>query len=110
MAGCLLMIRDRFRDSEQNGGGSYFDWALLAALLLAAISGFVTELLHYQRLEPHRHIAYFVHLVFVFAVLMYLPYSKLAHLFYRGTAMVFTERYRPEPESGTSPDIQGEDG
>lgn len=93
VAGCLLMVRDRLRNGEQAGAGSYFDWALIAMLLLAAITGFVTEVLHYLRLEPHRHVAYFVHLVFVFAVLMYLPYSKLAHLVYRGTAMVFAEHF-----------------
>jgi quinone-modifying oxidoreductase subunit QmoC len=91
VVGCLLMIRDRLTNSEQIGVGTYFDWALISKLLLVAITGFITELLHYLRLEPHRHIAYFVHLVFVFAVLIYLPYSKLAHLVYRGTAMVFAE-------------------
>ena len=91
VAGLLLMIRDRFRDREDLGTGTYFDSALISKLLLVAITGFITEVLHYLRLEPHRHIAYFVHLVFVFAVLMYLPYSKLAHLAYRATAMVFAE-------------------
>jgi quinone-modifying oxidoreductase subunit QmoC len=89
--GCLLMIYERIRENGNVGPGSYSDWALLAMLLLAAGSGFFTEVLHYLRLEPHRHIAYFVHLVFVFALLMYLPYSKLAHLLYRATAMVFAE-------------------
>jgi quinone-modifying oxidoreductase subunit QmoC len=91
VAGCLLMARDRLRNDERFGAGSYFDWALLSALLLVAISGFITEVLHYQRLEPHRHIAYFMHLVFVFAVLIYLPYSKLAHMVYRAVALVFAE-------------------
>jgi len=93
VAGCLLMIRDRLRGGERVGTGSYFDWALIASLLLVALTGFATELLHYLRLEPHRHIAYFAHLVFVFAVLVYLPYSKLAHTVYRFTAMVFAERF-----------------
>jgi len=91
VAGCLLMIRDRLRDTEHAGAGTYFDWALIATLLLVAITGFFTEVLHYVRLEPHRHIAYFVHLVFVGALLFYLPYSKLAHMIYRTTAMVFAE-------------------
>lgn len=106
VAGCLLMMRDRFQNNARTGSGSYFDWALIATLLLVVLSGFVTEVLHYLRLEPHRHIAYFVHLVFVFAVLMYLPYSKLAHLFYRATALVFAEhigRIGTAPSSGTNP-------
>jgi quinone-modifying oxidoreductase subunit QmoC len=93
VAGCLLMSWDRLRDNERTGAGSYFDWALISALLLVVITGFITEVLHYLRLEPHRHIAYFVHLVFVLALLMSLPYSKLAHVVYRSTALVFAERF-----------------
>jgi quinone-modifying oxidoreductase subunit QmoC len=91
VAGCLLVIRDRMREDRLVGPGSYFDWALVSKLLMVGLTGFATEILHYLRLEPHRHIAYFVHLVFVFAVLFYLPYSKLAHVAYRATAMVFAE-------------------
>jgi quinone-modifying oxidoreductase subunit QmoC len=92
-AGCLLMVWDRLRDNERTGSGGYFDWALISALLLVVITGFITEVLHYLRLEPHRHIAYFVHLVLVLALLMSLPYSKLAHVAYRSTALVFAERF-----------------
>jgi quinone-modifying oxidoreductase subunit QmoC len=102
VVGCLLMIRDRLRDSDQAGAGSYFDWLLISTVLLVAITGFITEILHYVRLEPHRHVAYFVHLVFVFAVLMYLPYSKLAHLAYRAVAIVFAEHIGRDREAAGS--------
>ncbi len=93
IAGCLLMIRDRLRDRERFGGGKYFDYGLILQILITVLTGFGTELLHYLRLEPHRHVMYFVHLVFVFALLMYLPYSKFAHMIYRTAALVFVERY-----------------
>jgi hypothetical protein len=60
--------------------------------MLVAVSGFVTEILHYVRLEPHRHAAYFIHLLLALSLLMYLPYSKLAHVVYRTAALVFSER------------------
>ncbi len=91
LGGCLLMIRDRLRNDERVGTGTFFDWTLLGTLLIVLLSGFFTEVLHYVRLEPHRHIAYFVHLVFVFALLVYMPYSKFAHVIYRTTAMVYAE-------------------
>jgi quinone-modifying oxidoreductase subunit QmoC len=91
VAGCLLMIRDRIKNDEQVGTGTFFDWAFIVTLLAVVLTGFATEVLHYVRLEPHRHIIYFVHLVFIFALLMYLPYSKFAHVIYRTTAIVYAE-------------------
>jgi quinone-modifying oxidoreductase subunit QmoC len=88
-----MMIWDRLYFGHLAGTSSYFDWFLVWTLFLVVASGFATELLHYLRMGPHRHAAYFAHLVLVFALLVYLPYSKLAHLLYRTTAMVFAERY-----------------
>ncbi|MFH1842732.1 MAG: quinone-interacting membrane-bound oxidoreductase complex subunit QmoC [bacterium] len=91
LAGCFLMIRERVAEYLQGGVGKYFDWAFLSLLILVVITGFATELLHYFRMEPHRHVMYFIHLVGAFALLVYLPYSKFAHVLYRTTAMVFAE-------------------
>ena len=71
------------------------------------VSGFATELLHYLRMAPHRHVVYFSHLVFVFALLIYLPYSKFAHLLYRTTAMIFAEHYGRNG-AGSTPAISHE--
>ena len=89
VTGAVLMIRDRMREGQPGGGTSYPDGMLLATLLVVTLTGFATEFLHYIRLEPHRHVAYFVHLLFVFALLAYLPYSKFAHVIYRTVAMVY---------------------
>ena len=90
LGGCLWMCIDRLRGGEP-ARGVYADWALLVTLLLVVSTGFFAEALHFVRLEPHRHVAYFVHLVFAFALLLYLPYCKLAHIFLRTTAMVYAE-------------------
>ena len=84
----------------QDSGGSTTRCAAIPLLILVVITGFATELLHYFRMEPHRHVMYFVHLVGAFALLVYLPYSKFAHVLYRTTAMVFAEhigRKLPDP-------------
>ena len=91
LACLLLMVKARFTDNEHVGSGGYFDWVLLSTLLLILITGFATEALHYVRLEPHRHLIYFAHLTMVLAMILYLPYSKLAHIVYRFVAMVYAE-------------------
>lgn len=91
VAGCLLMIRDRLNEIDPVQKSTYLDWAFVTMVLAVAVSGFVTEGLHYLRLEPHRHVAYFIHLVLVFVLMVSIPYSKFAHVIYRTTAMVFAE-------------------
>jgi len=91
IGGCALMTWRRLQNRQQFGANRYPDWALIVTLLLVVLTGLVTEALHYLRLEPHRHAAYFVHLILVFVLLVYLPYSKLAHVIYRTTAMVYSE-------------------
>ncbi len=100
--GCVLMIWERLTDRQNAGFSLFFDWAFLWTLFAVVFTGFAAEALHYLRMVPHRHVAYFIHLVFVFSLLIYLPYSKFAHVFYRFTAMVFAERIGREA-NGSGP-------
>ncbi len=93
VAGCILTIRERLFGTAYNTAGNSYDWSFLVTLILVALTGFLTETLHYFRMEPHRHVVYFVHLVFVFALLVYMPYSKFAHVVYRTTALVLAESF-----------------
>ena len=92
LLGCLGMIIDRLAEGGHRGANTYYQWSLVVLLLAVLVTGFATELLHYLRLEPHRHVVYFVHLVLVFVLLATLPYSKFAHIIYRTTALLFAER------------------
>ena len=89
--GGVWMVWERLERREKAGTSTYFDWVFLLGLALVALTGFMSEGMHYLRLVPHRHVAYFIHLVLAFAVLVYLPYSKFAHLLYRAVAMVYAE-------------------
>jgi len=94
LVGCALMIRERFSNLEGDrptSGSTYFDWAFVWTLLAVVATGFASEFLHYARLELHRFAVYYVHLLLVFVLLMYLPYSKFAHMIYRTTALVYAD-------------------
>ena len=109
LVGCVLMIWERLTDRPNAGFSLFFDWAFLWTLFAVVFTGFVTEAMHYLRMVPHRHVIYFIHLVFVFSLLIYLPYSKFAHIFYRFTAMVFAERIgRDTTGAGLKPETGGE--
>jgi quinone-modifying oxidoreductase subunit QmoC len=103
--GCLLMIWDRLYDADNAGTSRFFDWALVWTLFAVVVTGFATELLHFLRMVPHRHVVYFVHLVCVFALLVYLPYSKFAHILYRVTAMVYAEHIGRDVGSGAESSV-----
>ena len=98
IAGCVLMTRDRMRrrlataEAGARSTGTYSDWLLLGLLLAVALTGFVTEALHFMRVDELRVWAYLVHLVTVLTFFVLLPYSKLAHVAYRTVALIAAER------------------
>jgi len=98
IAGCILMTRDRLRrrlataEAGARPTGTYCDWLLLGLLLTMALTGFVTEALHFMRADELRVFAYLLHLVTVLTFFVLLPYSKLAHVAYRTVALIAAER------------------
>lgn len=90
--GLTVVIYRTLSGKYSTGVATYFDWFLVAPLYLAAISGFATEAARLAQAPAWAYSLYVVHLVFVFAVLVYLPFSKLAHLLYRTLAMVYAEQ------------------
>ena len=100
--GCVKAIYDRKSNKEESGASHSFDWIFLWMLLSVAVTGLLTEVLRFVA-EPVEHAAgttglqtvafavYFVHLVLVFDLLVYLPFSKFAHLLYRTVALVYAE-------------------
>jgi quinone-modifying oxidoreductase subunit QmoC len=90
--GVSLMLAERWKRPDTAGATTYSDLALLGFLLLIALTGFATELLHFLRIEPVRYAVYFAHLVSVFGLFWVLPYSKLAHVVYRTLALIHAER------------------
>jgi quinone-modifying oxidoreductase subunit QmoC len=85
--GALLMMNNRLAKSQDSPSNAY-DWAFLFSIFLVAATGLLAEALRLMNNAGLAYPMYFIHLVFVFYIIAYLPYSKLAHLLYRPVAII----------------------
>jgi quinone-modifying oxidoreductase subunit QmoC len=89
IVGSLLAIAHRLSPDEEVGKATYFDWLFLLVVLSTGISGFLTEILRLANIPQVAYPVYFLHLVFVWFLFAYLPFSKFAHILYRTTALIY---------------------
>ena len=87
--GSGLMIKSRLDKTDQVS--SYKDWYLLWLVFGLGASGMLTEMTRLADVAVLSYPLYFIHLILVFNLFMFLPFSKLAHLVYRTVAMAYGE-------------------
>lgn len=90
LVGTTILLVDRLRDCEKLRHSTYFDWFFVLTLAGVAFTGVLSELLRLGQIAPAMYGMYFVHLVLIFALLAYAPYSKFAHLLYRTVAVAYS--------------------
>jgi quinone-modifying oxidoreductase subunit QmoC len=88
--GAFLMLKSRL-DQKDTQPSSYVDWYLVVLVLAVGLTGLGAEITRLIGLTYVTYWTYFVHLVCVFMLIAFLPFSKLAHLVYRTTAMTYVE-------------------
>ena len=89
LVGMTYMITNRMKNQAKAGLGSYFDWLLIVIIFGTCVTGILAEVIRLANLPVPAYITYFAHLVFIFVLFAYAPFSKMAHMVYRTTAMVF---------------------
>jgi quinone-modifying oxidoreductase subunit QmoC len=92
MVGGAWMIVRRWSDSEKVGASGYTDNLFLWIIFLTGFTGMTSWLIRAAELAWPAYISYFLHLVFVYFLLWYMPYSKFAHMIYRTLALVYTRQ------------------
>jgi quinone-modifying oxidoreductase subunit QmoC len=120
-AGLLLLLNNRLNDPEGTGSTTYQDTLFIWTLLIVGLSGVGSYVLRLACPDPEVADApanlasavptmavavYFVHLVSVWFLLAYLPYSKFAHMVYRTFALIRAhqvDRWRPATTSESLP-------
>ncbi len=86
--GAILMIKERLGKPDLN---AYKDWYLLGLVLTLGATGLLTQMARLAGMEFATYAIYYVHLIAVFHLFAYLPFSKLAHAVYRLAAMTYAE-------------------
>ncbi len=92
-----IFLWRRISDARKAGKSTYSDWLFLGILLLTTATGFFSQWLRLGNARGLAYPMYFVHLVFVYFLLVYIPYSKFAHLVYRTAAMLHAARSASRP-------------
>jgi len=87
--GSGLMIKNRLSNKDQLT--AYKDWFILGVVFVLGLSGMLTEMARLAHLEYISYALYYVHLIAIFNLFAFLPFSKMAHLVYRLTAMAYAE-------------------
>ncbi len=87
--GSGLMIKSRLSKTDQTT--VYKDWYLLGLVLGLGVTGLLSEMTRMAGLAGVTYGVYLIHLVLVFNLFAFLPYSKLAHVVYRTVAMTYAE-------------------
>jgi quinone-modifying oxidoreductase subunit QmoC len=87
--GSGLLIGQRMKKTDQLS--VYKDWYLLWLVMGLGVSGLLTEILRLVSAFGLMAIVYWIHLILVWSLFAYLPFSKLAHLVYRTVAMAYQE-------------------
>ena len=85
----ILMFKRLFnkKTTEKN---NYYDSFFILTIFFLTLSGVGVEMGRFLNWSFAYHI-YFVHLVFVWLTIIYLPYTKFAHIIYRTVALVYTK-------------------
>ncbi len=86
--GGLLLYR-RWTHRDEVGATGYADYLFLYMLSIAGFTGILSWLTRLSGVPMLAYSNYFVHLVCVYFLLWYMPYSKFAHMIYRTLALTY---------------------
>jgi quinone-modifying oxidoreductase subunit QmoC len=89
IVGTGLMIKNR--SSKKDQASRYFDWYLIYLAFGVGVTGMGAQLTRLAGWAAVSFATYYVHLMLVWALFAYLPFSKLAHFVYRTVAMAYNE-------------------
>lgn len=92
VVGTFLLIYRRMTNRDEVGANGYTDYLFLYMLFFTGLTGMLSWLSRYTGVPVLAYLIYFAHMVCVFFLLWYMPYSKFAHMIYRTLALVYARK------------------
>jgi len=89
ITGSGIMILRRTNKTDDVGADGYADRLFLYMVFLVALTGILTLFARLSGISELGYVVYIIHLVLVFFLLWFMPYTKFAHMIYRFLAMAF---------------------
>jgi quinone-modifying oxidoreductase subunit QmoC len=99
LGGLALVIVDRVKGDKLTPRSGYTDWLFLSVIALTVVTGVICQAARLANAAVPAYTWYFIHLVLVFFLLVYLPYSKFGHILYRTVAMTYSRYADREREA-----------
>lgn len=87
LIGCLMLLGGRLSNADKKASSTYFDWFFIWTLTGIVATGILSEFLRLAQVGWLMFSIYFIHLILVFSLFLFAPYTKFAHLVYRTVAM-----------------------
>jgi quinone-modifying oxidoreductase subunit QmoC len=88
VGGAMLIIR-RWQNKDAVGANGYTDYLFLYIIFFTGLTGMLSWITRVIGIPMLAYVNYFIHMVFVFMLLWYMPYSKFAHMIYRTLALIY---------------------
>ena len=92
LGGLSWAIVRRLTNRREAGSSTYYDWFFISLLFVTVATGYVLEILRFAELTTVAYSFYLVHLVFIYTLFIYIPFSKFAHLIYRTAVMTYARQ------------------
>ncbi len=89
IVGLAILTNRRRAQNTSKTSSNYYDWYLLNVIWAVALTGVLSQLIRLAGIPQMAYPVYYLHLVTVWMLFAYLPWSKLGHIVYRTAALTY---------------------